>query len=814
MSQKIEHLLAVLGLKDCADRIVGCNGADSGSVGGAGGSQAISRQQKGISGGERRRVSVAVQLLTDPSILFCDEPTSGLDSYASYEVMKTLVNLAKTQNKTIVCSIHQPRSEIFDLLAENNGQLVLLSLGDVVYSGPISNAMDWFEGQAEMPPCPKDLNRFDYMIDWSSIDFSSEQQELVSRERRGRLVAAWSVTLTPSSIPGREEHTTSLSGAEKQSSDCPAAPLHEEESEDDESTASHSKRNVAALAWRSLQRPIAHSIVLTKRGMQAQTRNYWWIVAYILVNVVIGLWLGGIFSHPSYTYLGIKSKRGNTMILCIFQPLVYMTVIVYQLSKELRVFDRERKDGWYGPLPFVVSATIKSLPMAIIGTLVYFNIVFFLAEMWRSAEEYAVYLGTLLVFQLAVCTFPFMFACVFRGFTAPATYFFGTYCVLILGAGEYVPVDKIPDHYFWVKYVTVFGEAFKVMLSAFFTDRIFDCPFETSIGVRDATRCRWYNGNDILDMNGHVPLHYYPGPILYVLAYGVIYSVVCWMILTVKVVEPCAPVDSSSVLGALYGVLAAPFISKDPTELARKRRKAELSNRRVGIPSISDQTITSAISAPASPDSIHLDQVSPIDEQQQQQHDSSATKKEATRIHIYEQGLTRCDPIEVRVDQMSLISATHQRVWRLAHRQEGEGEGRSWSWYQLWKTVESTTTILKDLDLSFPPGQLTAIMGSSGAGKTSLLTALLDRTSPNLRMHGSVWYNGSRNPTLRQVNSVCGYVRQDDSHLLPSLTVRETLRYNAELSMDRKLSKSEKWAKVDAIIGLMGLTECADVMIG
>ncbi|KAF9148220.1 hypothetical protein DFQ26_002465, partial [Actinomortierella ambigua] len=109
---------------------------------------------------------------------------------------------------------------------------------------------------------------------------------------------------------------------------------------------------------------------------------------------------------------------------------------------------------------------------------------------------------------------------------------------------------------------------------------------------------------------------------------------------------------------------------------------------------------------------------------------------------------------------------------------------------------------------------LTAIMGSSGAGKTSLLTALLDRTSPNLRMHGSVWYNGSRNPTLRQVNSVCGYVRQDDSHLLPSLTVRETLRYNAELSMDRKLSKSEKWAKVDAIIGLMGLTECADVMIG
>ncbi|KAG0247938.1 hypothetical protein DFQ27_001394, partial [Actinomortierella ambigua] len=98
------------------------------------------------------------------------------------------------------------------------------------------------------------------------------------------------------------------------------------------------------------------------------------------------------------------------------------------------------------------------------------------------------------------------------------------------------------------------------------------------------------------------------GPILYVIAYGVVYSVACWMILTVKVVEPCAPIDSSSVLGVLYDVFAAPFISKDPTRLARKRRKAELSNRRVGTPSISDQTIAASLSASASSDTIPLDQ--------------------------------------------------------------------------------------------------------------------------------------------------------------------------------------------------------------
>ncbi|KAF9979083.1 hypothetical protein BGZ73_006320 [Actinomortierella ambigua] len=187
---------------------------------------------------------------------------------------------------------------------------------------------------------------------------------------------------------------------------------------------------------------------------------------------------------------------------------------------------------------------------------------------------------------------------------------------------------------------------------------------------------------------------------------------------------------------------------------------------------------------------------------------------DATRIHIYEQGLARCDPVEIRADRLSLTLTTRRRIWRAAQRPEDKDVGMQWSSCQLWRTVETKNTLLKDLNLKFAPGQLTAIIGSSGAGKTSLLSVLLDRTSPNLQVHGDVWYNGTKNPTLRQVNSVCGYVRQDDTHLLPNLTLREMMRYNAELSMDRKMTKHEKWEKVEAIIELMGLAECADVVIG
>jgi ABC-type multidrug transport system ATPase subunit len=92
---------------------------------------------KGISGGEKRRVSICIELLTRPNLLFLDEPTSGLDSAASYYVMSRIANLGhKPSRRTIVASIHQPSSQVFELF----DNLCLLSSGRTVYFGPASEA--------------------------------------------------------------------------------------------------------------------------------------------------------------------------------------------------------------------------------------------------------------------------------------------------------------------------------------------------------------------------------------------------------------------------------------------------------------------------------------------------------------------------------------------------------------------------------------------------------------------------------------------------------------------------------------------------
>lgn len=91
---------------------------------------------KGLSGGQKRRVSFCIEILTRPKLLFLDEPTSGLDSAASFHVMSRIVKIARQDRRTVVASIHQPSSEVFELF----GNLCLLSTGMTVYFGPASMA--------------------------------------------------------------------------------------------------------------------------------------------------------------------------------------------------------------------------------------------------------------------------------------------------------------------------------------------------------------------------------------------------------------------------------------------------------------------------------------------------------------------------------------------------------------------------------------------------------------------------------------------------------------------------------------------------
>jgi ABC-type multidrug transport system ATPase subunit len=95
---------------------------------------------KGVSGGEKKRTSIAFELMSDPQVLFLDEPTSGLDSLTSFIIVSYLKRICRKHNKTVVMTIHQPNSETFELFDD----LTVLLKGKLIYQDTSSGIKDYF----------------------------------------------------------------------------------------------------------------------------------------------------------------------------------------------------------------------------------------------------------------------------------------------------------------------------------------------------------------------------------------------------------------------------------------------------------------------------------------------------------------------------------------------------------------------------------------------------------------------------------------------------------------------------------------------
>ncbi|KAJ2826182.1 (ABC) transporter [Coemansia erecta] len=139
--QRVHEVLIELGLWPVRDSKIGKSGA------------------RGISGGEMRRVSIACELVTSPSIICLDEPTSGLDAYNAYVVMETLSKLARGHGRTVICTIHQPRTDIFSMF----DQLIVLAAGQMCYSGPAVNMAGYLASIGY--PVPDGYNVADFSVD-------------------------------------------------------------------------------------------------------------------------------------------------------------------------------------------------------------------------------------------------------------------------------------------------------------------------------------------------------------------------------------------------------------------------------------------------------------------------------------------------------------------------------------------------------------------------------------------------------------------------------------------------------------------------
>ncbi|XP_032095330.1 ATP-binding cassette sub-family G member 5 isoform X2 [Sapajus apella] len=164
--KKVEAVMAELSLSHVADQLIG------------------NYNLGGISIGERRRVSIAAQLLQDPKVMLFDEPTTGLDCMTANQIVILLVELAR-RNRIVVLTIHQPRSELFQLF----DKIAILSFGELVFCGTPVEMLDFFHDCGY--PCPEHSNPFDFYMDLTSVDTQSKEREIETYKRVQMIESAY-----------------------------------------------------------------------------------------------------------------------------------------------------------------------------------------------------------------------------------------------------------------------------------------------------------------------------------------------------------------------------------------------------------------------------------------------------------------------------------------------------------------------------------------------------------------------------------------------------------------------------------------------
>jgi ABC-type multidrug transport system ATPase subunit len=383
----VENMIVALGLEKCADNMIG---------GGL---------SKGISGGERKRTSIGVELVTRPSVVFLDEPTSGLDSFAAYNVVRLLHNLSRAGGgTTVICTIHQPSSEVFNVFDE----LTLLGDGSTIYHGPVGGMTEVFRKRGY--PCPRNFNPADYVMflaqteehekiagtliveeeeDWQKhAKLAKERIAKVKREkeveRRKREGASYSSLLSGGATVRSD--TAGLG----QESGRRAGPglVYDTAGSDADSQLSATLEDLQHDQRAHKSSWTTQIKLLFQREYTGLKREKVGFAFKFITTAVFNCLFGCIFlgagsrdETGEFADINISSHFGAITQVTIGAFFAASTPITLKFPLERPVFIREYATGTYGAVPYFLSKVAMELPISLAQCLMALFISYFLIDL-------------------------------------------------------------------------------------------------------------------------------------------------------------------------------------------------------------------------------------------------------------------------------------------------------------------------------------------------------------------------------------------------------------------------------------------------
>lgn len=469
---RVDTLLQELGLLQVADSFVG------------------DEENRGISGGERKRVSIGVELIHDPPILLLDEPTSGLDSSSALQVIELLSSMvSKSNQKTIIFSIHQPSYRMFRHISH----FLILSHGWVVHNG----SLELLEER---------ISQLGYQIplQLNALEFA---MEIISK---------------------LEDKNQSISQLKQPNNPSSSTFRNQIEKFDFQQSISSSTNDEGIKGY--FYNWVFEIIILSSRFWKVIYRTKQLFLARTMQALVAGFGLGSVYHKLGKDEIGVGERLGLFAFSLSF--LLSSTVEALPIYlQERKVIMKESSRKAYKMSSYMIANTLIFLPFLLVIALLFSVPVYWIVGLNPSIQAFSFFVFTVwLIISMASSLVMFL-SSISPDFIAGNSLICTVLGAFFLFSGYFIPKEIIPKYWVFMYYVSLYRYPLDSLIVNEYWGMRNDC---FSWANNDHNSSCLMNGNDVLISRGlDRDIRWENVGIM--IGYFLLYRVICWVILARRV---------------------------------------------------------------------------------------------------------------------------------------------------------------------------------------------------------------------------------------------------------------------------------------